>query len=135
MQINMSLAHANQEARRLYQGPRLLSKLYVEDPPFAEAWWLLNQQNRRENAEAPMRITAIRYYLWLADHAFLPLGSPVLFPSLFQFLSGEERRPDKGVIKVFLEQRWLSTQVWDDAQLIFAFTRDGQNLCSATNVG
>jgi len=83
-------------------------------------WWTINPQTESPNSQRQM--AAMRLYLEIgcAARPELPAGA---FPAQMD-CGGESLRPDKAIIKVFLEEGLLTHRL-SGAQLIFDLALSG----------
>ena len=125
MQITMRSATAIRLAKNIYIGDsKPLSHNVSSDKPLEISWWI--SQPQKEGADSPRQAAAMHLYLELAKASKHPLG-PNRFPARFDFDDGIIMRPDKGVIKVFLDKGLVADQKVG-AQLIFELTDAGLEL-------
>lgn len=121
MRIGQRSAYATRLARSFYKGDSPpISIVMANDLPLSLEWWVSNAQS--ESAESERHSGALRLYLELAKSSKFALPE-FTFPALFDF-DDQSMRPDKGVMKVFLERRLVTPHMMG-AQLVFVLTDDG----------
>ena len=120
---------AEQAEREIVEGYPSASKpltktTSVLSPHDINSWRSNPREERR--ADTSRKFAAVRFYLWLANETVeaLPASS---FPAVFDFVDGERRYPDKGVIKSLLEANLIVGQLFRD-ELVFVLTEAGQAL-------
>ncbi|MBY3101234.1 hypothetical protein HFO69_26590 [Rhizobium laguerreae] len=122
MKITQRSAFAKRLATNLYDGASPpLSVVKPADKHHEVDWWTSDNQN--EGPDSLRHLAALALYLEVAKHSKIALP-PQCFPASFDF-DDEEMRPDKGVIKAFLEHRLIEPRMMV-AQLVFDVTPDGQ---------
>jgi hypothetical protein len=131
MKIGQRSAYATRLARSLYKGDSPpISIVMANDQPLSLKWWTSNAQP--ESAESERHSGALRLYLELAKSSKFALPE-FTFPARLDF-DDQSMRPDKGVMKVFLE-RGLVTPRMMGAQLVFDLTDDGRAYLGARAIG
>jgi hypothetical protein len=122
MRIVMRSAAAIRRAQGLYPGESFpLSQENPTDRPLDIDWWVTNPQN--ESSRSERHFGALTLYLELARASRIDLPA-FTFPARFDFDDGS-MRPDKGVIKVFLDEGLVIGRMML-AQLVFDVTDAGR---------
>lgn len=118
MKINTRFAAAKRRATDLSPGESLpISVVKPSDQPLSLEWWQSNPQ-----AESPGSIrhsAALILYLEISEESKIPLPENT-FPARLDF-EDETTRPDKGVMKVFLDEG-LAAARFMGAQLVCEVT-------------
>ncbi|QQR34754.1 hypothetical protein JI749_10180 [Devosia oryziradicis] len=123
MKIEMRMADARRLAKGLYAGDSLpISQVKAGDEPLNVDWWRMNVQP--ESSESERHRAALTLYLHMAGSSKIPLPSET-FPAVFDLDDGQ-MRPDKAVIKVFLDEGLIQPRMMV-AQLVFDLTQAGRN--------
>jgi len=120
MRIAQRSGYATRLAREFYSGdspPISIAK--PEDQPLRLDWWTTNSQ--QESADSARHWGALMLYLELAKSSRIALPE-YTFPALFD-LDDTSMRPDKGVIKVYLERGLVLPRMMK-SQLIFDVTEN-----------
>lgn len=118
----MRVAAARRHSNLLYSGDsKPLSVSKPEDRPLDLEWWRSNPQSETYGSER--HAAAMRLYLEIAKASKINLPE-LTFPARFDFDDGE-MRPDKGVMKVYLDKGLVVGRLMG-AQLVFDVTRDGE---------
>jgi len=126
MKIEMRMADARRLAKARYAGESLpISQVKAEDEPLKVDWWRANVQP--ESSENLRHGAALALYLEIARSSKFPLP-PETFPGVFDLDDGR-MRPDKAVIKVFLDERLIQPRMMV-AQLVFDLTEAGREYAS-----
>ncbi|MBO9198377.1 hypothetical protein J5277_30085 [Rhizobium sp. 16-449-1b] len=127
MRIAQRSGYATRLAKTLYRGESPpISVVKPEDKPFSVEWWTTNSQP--ESAESDRHLGALLLYLELAKSSKIAL--PVFtFPARLDF-DDRSMRPDKGVLKVFLETGLVAPRMMG-AQLVFDVSESGRNYLSS----
>ncbi len=117
----MRMADARRLARALYPGESApISQVKAEDEPLNVDWWRNNAQP--ESSDSARHIAALALYREMARSSKVPLSAET-FPAVFDLDDGR-MRPDKAVIKVFLDEGLIQPRMML-AQLVFDLTKDG----------
>lgn len=123
MRIEMRSAAARRLATELYPGDSPpLSREYPGDRPLDIEWWRSNPQP--ESSGSLRHSTALRLYLAIARNSRTSLPEDC-FPASFDF-DDCSMRPDKGVMKVFLDEGLLEPRMMG-SQLIFDLSQLGRD--------
>lgn len=121
MRIEMRMADAKRMASSRYLGESLpISQVKPGDEPLNVDWWRNNAQ--QESSESARHIAALALYREIARSFKVSLG-PETFPAVFDLDDGR-MRPDKAVIKVFLDEGLIQPRMMV-AQLVFDLTKTG----------
>jgi len=122
VRIEQRSAYAVRLAKAFYSGESPpISVAKPEDKPLSLEWWETNFQP--ESAESERHSGALRLYLELSKSSKIALPEGT-FPARFDF-DDQSMRPDKGVIKVFLERELIAARMMG-AQLVFDVTDAGR---------
>jgi len=123
MKIIQRSAFAVRLAKNLYPvGSKPISIEQAGDLPLSVDWW--QSQPREEDIGSQRQLAALRLYLEIAKHSKVSMPA-YTFPARFDF-DDKTMRPDKGVIKVFLEEGIVAPQIMG-SQLLFNVTSAGQD--------
>jgi len=118
----MRSAAARRVAIQLYPGDSPpLSREYPGDRPLDIEWWRTNPQP--ESSASVRHSAALRLYLAIAQNSRTSLPGDC-FPASFDF-DDCSMRPDKGVMKVFLDEGILAPRMMG-AQLVFDLGEHGR---------
>ncbi|CDZ54435.1 hypothetical protein [Neorhizobium galegae] len=121
MRIGQRSAFAKRLASDLYSGDsRPIAVMKESDRPHSEKWWSSEPQS--ESPESLRHLAALVLFLEIAKHSKFALPENT-FPASFDF-DDEQMRPDKAVIKVFLDHGLISSRLMV-AQLVFDVTPSG----------
>lgn len=127
MKISQRSAFAVQLAKKLYPGgSKPISIERAGDLPLSVDWW--QSQPREEDIGSPRQLAALLLYLEIARHSKLAMPAYV-FPARFDF-DDNTMRPDKGVVKVFLEEGIIEPMEMG-SQLLFRLTAAGQDFLNS----
>ncbi|WP_018097581.1 hypothetical protein [Sinorhizobium meliloti] len=130
MKINGRSAAARRRAAELYPGESLpISVVKQSDQPLSLEWWQSNPQ--AESSGSTRHTAALTLYLEISKASKIPLPKDT-FPARLDF-DDEMMRPDKGVMKVFLDEG-LVTARFMGAQLVFEVTAAGHRYLASTEV-
>lgn len=122
MRIAQRSAYAIRLARTFYLGESPpISVVKPEDNPLSVEWWATNMQ--ADTAQSERHSGALMLYLELARSSKIELPENT-FPARLDF-DDQSMRPDKGVIKVFLESGLIVPRMMG-AQLVFEVTEEGR---------
>ncbi|NEI59454.1 hypothetical protein GR200_30970 [Rhizobium leguminosarum] len=123
MRIAQRSAYAMRLAKTFYRGESPpISAVKPEDKPLSVEWWTTNFQP--ESAESDRHLGALLLYLELAKSSKIALPK-FTFPARLD-LDDLSMRPDKGVIKVFLETGLIAPRMMG-SQLVFDVSESGRN--------
>ncbi len=126
MKIMQRSAFATRLSGTLYKGTSPpISLVGPADKPLSLEWW--NTNRRKERSGSQRHMAALQLYLQIAKFSKVILPEHT-FPSQFDF-DDASMRPDKGAIKVFLEEQLIEPRTMG-AQLVFDVTSAGQNYLS-----
>lgn len=130
MRINGRSAAARRRAAELYPGESLpISVVKPSDQPLCLEWWQSNPQ--AESSGSARHAAALTLYLEISKGSKIPLPKDT-FPARLDF-DDETMRPDKGVMKVFLDEG-LITARFMGAQLVFEVTTAGRRYLAGTQI-
>lgn len=131
MRINGRSAAAKRRAAELYPGESLpISVVKPSDQPLSLEWWRSNPQ--AESSGSTRHAAALTLYLEIAKASKIQLPENT-FPARIDF-DDETMRPDKGVIKVFLDEGLVEGRLMG-AQLVFDVTAAGDRYLGAQGKG
>lgn len=123
MRVAQRSAYATRLAKTFYRGESPpISVVKSEDKPLSVEWWTTNFQP--ESADSDRHLGALLLYLELAKSSKIALPN-YAFPARLDF-DDQSMRPDKGVIKVFLETGLIEPRMMG-SQLVFDVTESGKN--------
>ena len=123
LKIEMRAQDIRKRAQILYEG--ISSPVADEastDDPLNIAWWKSHPQPEGSNSNR--QIAAMILYCEVGQRS-KPSLPPATFPARFDCEGGKSLRPDKAIIKVFLEEKLIADRMLG-SQLVFSLTGAGE---------
>lgn len=123
MRINLTASEIEQRKTACYHGDSPpLSKNTRPRSAQSVDWWTSNP--RLEYVDTDRKTAALKLYIELAQRSVDP--RPHVFPASFEARDGECFRPDKGVIKVCLQNSQALIRISaTEPELMFELTDEG----------